>query len=194
MNLYLVDLDGTISKKDSMFKFFSFIHKRSSLTLNFLKSFPYFCLYFLNFINAGKAKSEILRIFFDKFSEAELNILAEDFANYFMKDIKNSAIDYLEKVSSEADNEVYLVTASLDIWAQPISKALNTKLIATKSAFKNRKFYGIDGENCTGPEKIRRIKEILNLQDFDKIYAFGNSKGDKEMLSIADHKFFKFFN
>ena len=63
-----------------------------------------------------------------------------------------------------------------------------------RCAFKNRKFYGIDGENCSGPEKIRRIKEILNLQDFDKIYAFGNSKGDKEMLSIADHKFFKFFN
>ena len=60
--------------------------------------------------------------------------------------------------------------------------------------FKNHKFYGIDGENCNGPEKIRRIKEILNLQDFDKIYAFGNSKGDKEMLSIADHKFLKFFN
>jgi len=194
MNLYLIDLDGTISRKDSMFKFFSFIHKRSFLVLNFLKSLPYFFLYFLNLINAGSAKSQILRIFFNKFSEAELKILAEDFATYFMKDIKKSAINYLEKVSSEADSEVYLVTASLDIWAQPISKALNIKLIATKSAFRNHKFYGIDGENCNGSEKIRRIKEILNLQDFDTIYAFGNSKGDKEMLGIADHQFFKFFN
>lgn len=194
MNLYLIDLDGTISKKDSMLSFFSFIHKRSFVILNFLKSFPYFFLYFLNLINAGYAKSKILRIFFDKFSEAELKMLAEDFATYFMKDIKKSAINYLEKVSSEANSEIYLVTASLDIWTLPISKALNIKLIATKGVFKNQKFYGIEGENCKGPEKIRRIKEILNLKDFDAIYAFGNSKGDKEMLSIADYQFFKFFN
>ena len=95
MNLYLIDLDGTISKKDSMLSFFSFIHKRSFVILNFLKSFPYFFLYFLNLINAGYAKSKILRIFFDKFSEAELKMLAEDFATYFMKDIKKSAINYI---------------------------------------------------------------------------------------------------
>ncbi len=37
------------------------------------------------------------------------------------------------------------------------------------------------------------IKEVLNLEQFEYIYAYGDSKVDREMLSIADESFYKLF-
>ncbi|MEW6528158.1 MAG: haloacid dehalogenase-like hydrolase [Spirochaetota bacterium] len=47
------------------------------------------------------------------------------------------------------------------------------------------------GKNCYGPQKVKRIKEIYNLYDYQKIYAYGDSKGDKEMLAIADERIYR---
>ncbi|MDQ1268592.1 MAG: phosphatidylglycerophosphatase, partial [Campylobacterota bacterium] len=41
--------------------------------------------------------------------------------------------------------------------------------------------------NCHGKEKARRIKEHLNIDEYETIYAYGDSSGDNEMLALA-HK------
>jgi len=47
--------------------------------------------------------------------------------------------------------------------------------------------------NCNGKEKVSRIKEAFNLADFETVYAYGDSSGDKEMLAIATHAHFRPF-
>jgi len=37
----------------------------------------------------------------------------------------------------------------------------------------------IDGENCRGPEKVRRIYSKYNSDDYAKIYAYGDTEGDR---------------
>ncbi len=66
--------------------------------------------------------------------------------------------------------------------------------IATKLEVKNYKITGnYSGNNCSGQEKVRRIKENFNLSDFDLIIAYGDSRGDREMLELADNKNYKLF-
>ena len=68
------------------------------------------------------------------------------------------------------------------------------ELIATKLASENNRLTGkFATKNCSGVEKLNRIKENYNLDNYKTIYAYGNSKGDKEMLTIADKKFYKYF-
>ncbi|MCZ6166669.1 hypothetical protein O6B35_01880 [Campylobacter ureolyticus] len=50
------------------------------------------------------------------------------------------------------------------------------------------------GKNCYAKEKVRRIKETFDLSKFDKIIAYGDSRGDKEMIEFADEGYYKFFN
>jgi len=41
--------------------------------------------------------------------------------------------------------------------------------------------------NCHGAEKVERLSKLLgNIDDYD-IWAYGDSDGDEDMLSIANH-------
>lgn len=193
MNLYLFDLDGTISDRDSMIQFFLFINNKKSFFIKSIQSLPYLILYILRLKNIEFIKSRIIKIFLGKYSKTNLEYLSDQFAKHFNKFIKPGAKDYIRKVSLKESNEVFIVTASLEIWAVPISKLLNVKIIATKAIFKDCLFSEIDGKNCIGFEKVKRIKQKVNLDDFETIFAFGDSLGDKEMLGIADNKFYRFF-
>jgi phosphoserine phosphatase len=44
-----------------------------------------------------------------------------------------------------------------------------------------------------GPEKVDRIKSLIKLQEYDEVYCYGDSKGDKEMLALANFSFYKRF-
>ena len=51
----------------------------------------------------------------------------------------------------------------------------------------------LDGPNCRGPEKLRRLHEWLRgqeLSDRAEIWAYGDSAGDRELLAGASRSFF----
>ena len=48
-------------------------------------------------------------------------------------------------------------------------------------------------KNCYGIEKVNRINEVINLKEYLNIYAYGDSNGDKQMLKIATHAYYKYF-
>jgi len=43
-------------------------------------------------------------------------------------------------------------------------------------------------------KKVHRIKKLIEKETFDKIIAFGDTSGDREMLSWADEGFYRFFH
>lgn len=48
-------------------------------------------------------------------------------------------------------------------------------------------------KSCYGIEKEHRIKEAYMLTSYEHVYAYGDSRGDREMLSLADTKEYKPF-
>jgi HAD superfamily hydrolase (TIGR01490 family) len=47
-----------------------------------------------------------------------------------------------------------------------------------------------DGLVCDGAEKARRLHDAIGALDVD-VYAYGDSRGDREMLALARHAFFR---
>ena len=47
--------------------------------------------------------------------------------------------------------------------------------------------------NCFGIEKSIRVARIINVNDYDEIYAYGDSRGDLELLDFSDKPFYKPF-
>lgn len=45
--------------------------------------------------------------------------------------------------------------------------------------------------DCCGPIKAQRIKATLDLNRYDTVYAYGDSREDRQMLALADRKFFR---
>lgn len=49
-------------------------------------------------------------------------------------------------------------------------------------------------KNCNGSEKVQRVKECLGDLGQYNIYVYGDSRGDSDLLKIADHPFYRSFN
>ena len=49
------------------------------------------------------------------------------------------------------------------------------------------------GENCKGTEKVNRLKAYLDISTYDEIIAFGDTRGDKEMLGLAGKSYYRYF-
>src|SRR5215203_1934115 len=47
------------------------------------------------------------------------------------------------------------------------------------------------GGDCSGPEKVRRVKQRFDLAAYDVIYAYGDSVEDRELLELADEKWYR---
>lgn len=47
--------------------------------------------------------------------------------------------------------------------------------------------------NCYGEQKAARIRARYDLSQYAEVYAYGDSKGDREMLALATHAYYKPF-
>ena len=89
----------------------------------------------------------------------------------------------------ERGHDVYVITASMKEWIEPWASKYGVPVVGTELEVADGILTGrLNGANCRGPEKTRRIAAIVDLKGYDKIYAYGNSSGDREMLLLADEK------
>jgi phosphatidylglycerophosphatase C len=92
-------------------------------------------------------------------------------------------------------HDVVLVSASPQIYVDVLSEALHaTGGLGTRLAVdpRGRLTGGYLGKNCRGTEKMRRLNEWIVQRDYatpPEIYAYGNSRGDRRMLSGATYPF-----
>jgi len=189
MNLYVFDFDGTIYNGDSMIDFLKLVHnsKIKYYITNILFT-PFWVLKILGLIKIDRFKSCFLKMHFRYYDQIYLEFKSNEFSKTFHKKIYPKSLNFLESI----EGEKVIVTASVDIWMRDISKELKSSLISTKSVFENKRFLKIE-RNCNYDEKLDRIMEKYDLNNFKNIYVFGNSKGDYSMYKLGNfhHKFFQ---
>jgi HAD superfamily hydrolase (TIGR01490 family) len=194
LNLALFDFDGTISTKDSTIEFTKYLKNKRDLLKGAIKLLPQIVLYKLNLYNDQALKESFIEYFFQGIDEEFFKSKARDFSlNILPKLIKSVALDKINWHKTQKDR-VVVVSASFECILKPWCDKNNLELIATKLEFINHIATGkLLTKNCKGEEKVNRIKELLDLNDYQLIYAYGDSKGDKEMLKLANKKFYKIF-
>lgn len=190
--LYLFDFDGTITNKDTLFDFLNFTFPTTYNSV-FIKYIPLFIATKFKLIKAEEVKRKFINSFLKNKNREEIEILAD---NYFENRkniiIRPEALKYITNLSKE-DNK-YIVTASLDLWVKPFANYLGLRLISTKADFDGNIFHGkFKTPNCNYKEKVERIVKEIQLSQFNEIYAFGDTKGDKYMLELATHPHFRYF-
>lgn len=192
--LYCFDFDGTLTKEDTMFSFLKFYDKEKYY-LQFMKNMPNFILLKLGFANAEMTKKNFIASILKGETEDKIRQKSRlFFEENFPKIMREKGLDFIRKIDRN-NSECYLVTASLDIWVRPFAEKLGLKLISTQAQFENGIYTGnFLTPNCNGEEKVRRILQNIEGQNFTKILAFGDTSGDKPMLRWADEGFFRFFH
>jgi phosphatidylglycerophosphatase C len=193
--LALFDFDHTITYRNSFLEFMKYTFSAPALLKGVFKLTPVIASYFLKRISNYRAKEKAVSLFFKGWSELEFNTKARGFYETILTNIvKQSALERI-KWHLDQNHKVYVVSASIENWIRDFCLNLGIGLIATKLKIEDGHITGrFLTPNCYGEEKVKRIKEEIDLSAFNYIYAYGDSKGDKQMLELAGEPYYRSFN
>jgi phosphatidylglycerophosphatase C len=188
------DFDGTITKRDTFIEFIKFCFGSYGLVTGLMLFSPVIALYKIGIIPNFKAKEMLFKYYFKNWTEVEFNNKCLLFTTEVLNGlIKTEALHKL-KWHLDGGHRIAIVSASVKNWIAPWCALYNIETIATEIDIQNAKLTGMfRTKNCYGKEKVKRIKESVNLQDYKTVYAYGDSNGDKEMLELANYKFYRAF-
>lgn len=194
-NIAFFDFDGTISQKDSLFLFVKFLVGKKRFYWGILTHLHILLGYLMGILKNSYAKERLSKYYFKGYEIQEFLLECEKFQPVLKIILKDSALKRLQWHKEQGD-KIVLVSASFREYLIPLCAELDIDCIATALEVKDKKLSGkFSTPNCYGREKVRRIQEKYSLDDFDRIYAYGDSRGDREMLDLASKEcgFYKFF-
>ncbi|OTG66114.1 phosphoserine phosphatase [Acinetobacter sp. ANC 4470] len=188
-NLALFDFDGTLCAKDSFTGFIFYALSKRHIVKQGIKILPWIQAYYLNVYPAYAMRSKLFRAMFTHADAPELQQLALEYATSLMSQLNPSLLKQL-KQHQALGHDVVLVSASVDIYLEPICRLLNIDLICTQTEQVNNLYTGqYTTADCSSEQKRQRILDNYPLEDYTVVYAYGNSHEDKEMLALADHAY-----
>ena len=188
------DFDGTITTKDTFLEFIKFSKGTFAFYLGFLLNSPYIVAFKLKIISNQKAKEKVLRFFFRGTDVDEFKKLCERFSEQRLPAlIRTKALNEIDRLRHE-NYFIVIVSASPQNWIKHWADKIGVELIASCLEVKDRKITGrLEGRNCHGQEKVRRITQKYIMNEFEQIYAYGDTKGDLPMLGLAHKAFYRPF-
>lgn len=193
--LALFDFDGTITKKDTLFAFIRFTKGRSRFFWGMIRLLPWLFINRIGITSNAKAKEKILGYFFKKMNYATFKRHGEHFCNERLQSLLRT--DAIEKIQWHLSqyHRVIIVSASVREWISPWAEQMGIEWITTEMEVKDNRLTGkFSTPNCNGEEKINRIRQFLSPEDYQLIYAYGDTHGDKPMLAMAQKSYYRHFD
>jgi len=188
------DFDGTLTTRDSFTAFLRWRAGAGRYVAGLTRLSPAALLYLIN-RDRGRIKAAAARTFLGGLSRNEIAAEAREFAeSHARKLLRPDAVRTWRKWQA-AGARLAIVTASPEITVAPFARGLGADvLIGTRLDFDEQdRFTGkLDGANCRGPEKVRRLRETFG-EDMALEAAYGDTSGDKEMLAITEGGGMKLF-
>ena len=185
------DFDGTLTSKDTLLEFIRYAKGAKDFWLGFLRFAHLLVLMKLGLYPNWKAKQKVFAHFFEGMRLEDFDTLCQEFAASSSHLLRPKGIEAINQAIGD-EAEVLIVSASIDNWVQPFFpevQVLGTQ-IEVKDGFLTGNFLT---QNCYGQEKVNRIQALYpNRQDYHLI-AYGDSRGDKELLDFADKAYYKPF-
>ena len=190
--LVLFDFDGTITTKDTLLEFARYYRGPTQYFVSMSMLSPVMALYCAKIIPNWKAKEFFLSRFFKGEKIEDFNARCCAFStNTLPSLIRREAWKAMENYR-EQKATLAVVSASPENWVKPWCDQYGMICLASKLEVTNGTITGkLNGRNCYGDEKAFRIKERFNLAAFDQVIAYGDSRGDREMLALAHKAYYR---
>lgn len=188
------DFDVTITTKDTFLPFLYWAFGRKRVFSVLLKLFPDAAKVVLKLASRDDFKEKIVAELFTGKPAKHFKILGDGYASSFSPIIRPKARARI-KWHLEQGHRLVMVSASLNLYLEKIAHDLGfNDLLCTTLEEQNGVFTGkLMGGNCRCQAKVDRLQQLLGDLTQYEIYAYGDSEGDKQMLEIADHSFYRHF-
>lgn len=137
-------------------------------------------------------REQVYRFALKGVSVERANSKAAEFAEVIIPQyIRSEALERIHWHQQRGDN-VVIVSASLNLYLQPWCQKHNVELICTEAGSANGVLTGnYLGGDCSSLEKAIQVKKRYPLEEYDNIYAYGDTPEDNELLALADRRFYR---
>lgn len=190
--LAVFDLDGTITRHDTLMPFVLACVLRRPWRLPRLLLIPPLALAFLFHRDRGRFKGALLRATIGGLPRAWLTARAGDFVPRLLeRGLFAEALSAIEHHRAQGDRLV-LMSASVDLYVPQIGQALGFgETICTQVRWnENGRLDGrLATANCRGEEKRRCLQALIARQGPSRVYAYGNSGSDLPHMRLAQQAF-----
>ncbi len=194
LQLALFDFDGTITTKDSLVDFIQYAVGLSKYYRGLVILSPMLTAYTLKLIKNNIAKEKLIAHFFKGWDADKFQKLSEQYSLEKIDKITRPKAIAKIRWHQEQGHKIVIVSASMECWLKPWCDKNSIELLSTKLEIKENKLTGkFSIKNCYAIEKANRVKESYNLSEYNHIYAYGDSRGDRELLLLSHESFYKPF-
>jgi HAD superfamily hydrolase (TIGR01490 family) len=188
------DFDGTISSKDSLAEMIRFMHGEWGFRKGVALTLPMILGYQLGLVDRQRSKEVLFTRFFGGLFIDSFEKSCETFHREILPGIIREGVAERLHWHREQGHELVLVSASPENWLRHWCAEQGMTCLATQLEIREGRLTGrIEGRNCQGTEKVSRIKASFNLETYEEIHAYGDTPGDRPMLSLAHHPHYKPF-
>ena len=199
--IYAFDFDGTLTTRDTLIAFIRYAKGTRAFVLGFLLHAHLLVLMKLKLYPNWKAKQKVFSYFFKGMSLEDFDDLCQRFAADNRQLLRPEGVRTLEQART-AGADIVIVSASIDNWVKPFFTNLDgladnlpkITVLGTQIEIADRKLTGrFLTKNCYGQEKVNRILALYPNRSEYTLTAYGDSRGDKELLVFADEAHYKPF-
>ena len=193
------DFDGTITDRDTLVPFLVLAFGRARVAATFATLAFTGIGYLLRRVSIDEFKRRVLRRLVAGAPAQRLRALGPVHARAIAPRLRPAALARIEWHRAQG-HRLVLVSSTLDLYLQPMAAQLGfddllcSRLVQVRDAAGVDRFTGeIDGVDCTGAEKPRRLEALLGGLDAHELHVYGDSDGDRELLAAADHPHYRPF-
>ena len=190
------DFDGTITSKDTLIEFIKYATGKFCFYKGIILYSHLLLVYKLKLFPNWKMKQLLFSHFFRRISLVQFDAICRAFyrekgQGLFRKD----ACEAVQRHIAHGDT-VIIVSASIENWVLPFGESLGVDVVVGTKVDINE-LGNLTGRflttNCYGMEKVKRINQLYPHRNTYYLIAYGDSRGDKELLSFADEAYYQSF-
>ncbi len=193
--LAIFDVDYTITKKETLMQLFKYVIMKDIKNIRFLPRALYSGLmYSINIYDEKRVKESFLK-FIEGIEEKDLALLVKGFyKDVLEKILYEDAIEMMKNLKRKG-YKVYLISASPEFYLREFYAIKEVDMIiGTRFILESGKFIRkMQGENCKGEEKVKRLREVLEKEnvevDYKNSYMFSDSLSDKPLLDLVGNAY-----
>ena len=181
------DVDGTLLRGDCLWLAARRAKGPVSQLLAVLACLPWLIAWQLRLVSTGRFKQQTIAAFgvCDAVNLAEGAGRADWLLGELRGQLRPEALQRLRWHQQRGDR-VLLCSASPRLLLQPLANWLGVELLCTELEQQQGHWRPkLSSPNCKGPEKVRRLAEHLGPLEGLTIEAYGDSKGDRELLQVS---------
>ncbi len=180
------DFDGTLTTRDTLLLFVRHACGQAAFVGALVVFTPLLVLMKLRLINNGKTKERFFGHFFRGWTLERFDSVCRDFADKNRHLLRPEMMKTLQQAQTDKAR-VFVVSASIENWVQPFFATSSITVIGTQVEVRDGVLTGrFATPNCYGLEKVRRLSALLSRREDYHITAYGDSRGDRELLAWAD--------